>query len=119
MMHPPANIEPFVRVLGEEKTVEFLLRYGGAELYFTTNPKGRSDLAKTFGIEAATELAEAAEYLPRRIPLAKEWIAQRLRKDGMAVAQIARTMHTTDVTVRKYLKNAPPKGDDSRQKTLF
>jgi hypothetical protein len=120
-LRPPAHVEPFVRVLGEEDAIRFLLLFGGAELYLPRNPKGRSKLAQTFGIEKAEALSVAAEHLPRRIPLAKPWIARVWHARGLPVAEIARRMHISDVSVRRYLADTdrddtPP---DSDQLTLF
>ena len=72
----PAHIQPYVVVLGLEDTIRFLLAFGGAELYLTSTPKGRSKLAKMFGLAKAAAVAKAAEHMPRRVPTAKPWIAQ-------------------------------------------
>lgn len=116
----PAQIEPYVRVLGVDGAVEFLLSFGGAELYIPRNAKGKSMVAKKFGIEKAQALAEASELLPRRVPTAKPWIARQLYKKNLSVAEIARRLHVTDVTIRSYLKRAP-QGEigDPRQLRLF
>lgn len=101
---PPAHIQPYVDVLGVADTIRFLLAFGGAELYLTTTPKGRSRLAQMFGLEKAAAVARAAEHLPRRVPTAKPWIAQVWSAQDQSVADIARTLHVSDVTVRGWLK---------------
>ena len=101
---PPAHIQPYVDVLGVADAIRFLLAFGGAELYLTTTPKGRSKLAQMFGIEKAAAVARAAEHLPRRVPTAKPWIAQVWHWEGKSVADICRTLHVSDVTVRGWLK---------------
>lgn len=117
---PPAHIAPYVKVLGQDMAVEFLLAFGGAELYLAANPKGRSRLAKLIGRERAAALAKAAEHLPRRVPTAKPWIAMVMRSKGLPVAEIARRLHVADVTVRAYLKRAPAViAEDPRQMRLF
>lgn len=103
---PPAQVEPFVRVLGTDDAIRFLMTFGGAEMYLPRSPKGRSRLAQAFGRDKAEALAAAAEHLPRRIPLAKPWIARVWSSRGLPVAEIARRMHTSDVTVRRYLRAA-------------
>ena len=120
----PAQLEPFVRVLGPDDAVTFLMTFGGAEMYFAKNPKGRSRLAQVLGIEKAEALAAEAEnnpLMPRRIPLGKAWIAQLHHQRGLPVAEIARRLHTTDVTVRKYLAAATGRApsEDPRQARLF
>lgn len=115
----PALIEPFVRILGVDDTITFLMTFGGAEIYMPRSPKSRSRLVEVLGREKAEALAAEAEVtvLPRRVPLAKVWIAQVHHARGLPVAEIARRLHTTDVTVRKYL--SPRTSDDPRQPTLF
>ncbi|MGC9368690.1 MAG: helix-turn-helix domain-containing protein [Paracoccaceae bacterium] len=118
-IQPPAHIEPYVRVLGQDGALEFLLGFGGAELYMTETPKSRSRLVQAVGRERAVALARAAEHLPRRIPTAKPWLAQVLKAKGLSVAEIARRLHVSDVTVRKYLgggNGRPP--SDPRQPSL-
>lgn len=101
---PPAHIQRYVDVLGVPDTIRFLLAFGGAELYLTATPKGRSKLAGMFGVETAAAIARAAEHMPRRVPTAKPWIAQVWAADGLAIAEIARTLHVSDVTIRGWLK---------------
>ena len=103
---PPAHIEPYVGVLGVADTIRFLLTFGGAEIYLTSTPKGRSKLAKMFGLAKAAAVAKAAEHMPRRVPTAKPWIAQVWAAQGQSVADICRTLHVSDVTVRGWLKRA-------------
>ena len=118
---PPAQIEPYVRVLGVEGALAFLMTFGGAEMIYHRNPV-RSQLAKTMGVEAAAALADedAARGLPRRVPLAKPWCAQVLREKGLPVAEIARRMHASDVAVRRWLKQGDGRATpDPRQASLF
>ncbi len=114
---PPAHVEPFVRVLGVDEAIRFLLLFGGAETYLTRSPKGRSAIAREFGLETAALIAEAAEHLPRRMPLAKEWIAEVMSSRGLPDSEIARTLHVTDVTVRAWRKKAPHRGQPKGQRT--
>lgn len=101
----PAQIAPYVEVLGIDGAKDFLMEFGGAELYLATRPTGRSRLAKVIGIEKAAALAVAAEHLPARVPVAKQWLAHVFyHQEGLSKADIARKLHTTDVTIRSYLK---------------
>lgn len=117
---PPAQVQPYVEVLGVDGAVEFLLTFGGAELYVAANPKGRGKVERIFGMDKAAALAAMVERLPRRVPTAKPWIAQVLRTRGLPVAEIARRLHATDVSVRAWLRKADL-GDapDTRQLRLF
>jgi hypothetical protein len=120
--HPraPAHIDAYVRVLGVDGAVTFLLHFGGAELYVAASPKGRGRLVDVMGMDAATALSGVVDKLPRRVPTAKPWIAKVLKQRGLSVAEIARKLHTSDVTVRRYLSETPadPRRDD-RQSSLF
>ncbi len=117
---PPAHIAPYVEVLGIELTVEFLLTFGGAELYLAASPKGRSRLTALIGIDKAAALARTAEFLPRRVPTAKPWVAAVFRAKGLPVAEIARRLHVSDVSVRSWLKKSRSNiAPDSRQLSLF
>ena len=124
LAHPrpaiPANIEPFFRVLGEDGTIAFLLAFGGAELYLAENPTERSRLVQVLGRDRATVLARACAGMPARIPTAKRWIAGRWRARGLPVAEIARRLHVSDVTVRSWENNPARDGrSDPRQPDLF
>lgn len=116
---PPAHIEAYVEILGPELAFEFLMEFGGAELYLAAAPK-RSRLAHTIGVDKAAALAEQAYRLPARVPVAKRWLAQVLKSKGLSNAEIARKMHVTDVTVRAYLKGSElGTGHDPRQLPLL
>lgn len=91
-------------VLGIDGALEFLLTFGGAELYLTPTPGENSRLVRLVGRDKAIALAKASERLPRRIPLAKPWIAAVFREKGLSVADIARRLHASDVAVRGWLK---------------
>lgn len=116
---PPAQIEPFVRVLGVDDTIKFIAEFGGVEIYIARNPTARSRIVAVMGREKAEALARLAEggEWPARIPLVKPWVAQTLKAKGLPVSDIARILRTTDVTVRKYLNPAPD--TDPRQRRLF
>lgn len=98
---PPAHIAPYVRILGPAEALQFLLAFGGGELYLAPTPKRRSRLIETVGQERAAALAEAVGHLKVRVPTAKPWIAQCLKAEGKSVADIARQLHTADVSVRR------------------
>ncbi|WP_423206712.1 helix-turn-helix domain-containing protein [Paracoccus yeei] len=100
---PTAQIAPFVQVLGLDEAVRFILAFGGAELYIGKNPRDTNELVQMFGREAVEALANLAT-LPRRIPLAKPWLAAHFRARGLPIAQIARTLRISDVSVRAYLR---------------
>ena len=118
----PAHIEPFVRVLGPDLAVEFLLTFGGAELYLAPRPQRRSRLVGLVGMDKATELGRVADRLPARIPTAKPWIILMLKARGQPVAEIARTLHMSNVAVRRHLRAGgvgPDLDTDKRQLSLF
>ena len=119
-VRPTAQVEPFVRIFGIDLTIAFLLHFGGAELYLSPNPRETSELSKLVGRQKAEELYEIADRLPRRIPTAKPWIAKVLHSQGRCKSSIARELHVSDVSVRKWLKDQGVSArDDDRQMPLF
>jgi len=100
---PTAQVAPFVQVLGLEGAIRFILAFGGAELYIGKNPRDTNELVQMFGREAVEALANLAT-LPRRIPLAKPWLAAHFYAQGLSIAQIARKLRISDITVRTYLR---------------
>lgn len=117
----PAHLQPYVRILGQDLAVTFLLEFGGAELYLAINPKGRSKVAHVVGVENARKLANTPELLPRRVPTGKKWIAQVFYMQGLTVAEIARRLHSSDVSVRTWVGAAKSASNrpDPRQQSLF
>lgn len=100
---PPAQIAPFVQVLGIDGAIRFILAYGGAELVISANPRDGNDLVEMFGRDAVQALA-ALTGMPRRIPLVKPWLAAYFHAEGLSIAQIARKLRVSDVAVRNYLR---------------
>ncbi|MEP5730736.1 MAG: helix-turn-helix domain-containing protein [Sulfitobacter sp.] len=106
---PPPHVQRFVDVLGVEATIDFLLNFGGAELYIPTTPKGKSDVERVIGPGKLQLLSEMSSALKNRVPLGTKWLAQCLSIQGLSTAAIARRLRVTDVTLRKYLhgRNEP------------
>lgn len=116
---PPAHVAPYVDVLGPEQALDFLLEFGGAELYLARAPQRRSRVARLVGADRARALANISERLPARVPLAKPWCAAMLRARGLPVAEIARRLHASDVAVRGWLRRAPDTRANPDQLRLF
>lgn len=118
---PPAHLEPYVRVLGADGAIEFLLTFGGGEIYLTTTPNRRARVVELIGLERASALAAAVGQMKVRVPTAKPWIARCLRAQGVTVADIARKLHVADVSVRRWLNDSHRAGrnEDNRQLRLF
>lgn len=104
-VRPTAQVEPFVRVLGEQLAIEFLLTFGGAELHLSERPTGTSEITKLVGRDNAISLASACVGLSRRCPTAKPYIAKVLYAQNHSKSAIARKLHCSDVTVRRWLKS--------------
>lgn len=101
---PPAQVAPYVAILGPELTVQFLLKFGGAELYIPQSPQGKGRIEALVGREKTKQLSGAAHLLQPRVPLANEWVAACLHYQGIAISEIARQLRVTDVSVRKFLE---------------
>ncbi len=106
MPEPPAQVAIYAEVPGIDRTVDFLLTFGGATLYLSEDPKGRGKLEALVGYDLAKALGAKAHLLPRRVPLAKPWLSKVLATRGTSVADIARTLRVSEVSVRKYLRSA-------------
>lgn len=103
-----AQAQPYVDALGLDIAVEFLLAFGGTEVYLSTRPHERSQVADRFGADAAIRLAQRIGSGPCRVHTAKPFLAAYFRyKKSYNVVQIARVLHVTDVTVRNWLGPAP------------
>ena len=116
---PPAHVEPYVRILGLDGAIEFLLAFGGSERHVARDPKRRADSAAVIGADGAAALAEAAMALPRRHPLAKPWMAQVFHARGLSVNEIARKVRVSNVSVRSYLEVDRQKRPPPSQPDLF
>lgn len=79
------------------------MEYGGAEYRFPTRPDPDHPLTKLVGADNAARLA-VADTLPKRIPLAKPWLAQYFYAQGYSVAEIARKLKASDTRVRAWAK---------------
>ena len=111
----PAHIQRFVDTLGPEDAIKFLLAFGGGDLYIPLKPQSRSQLVEVLGRHKAEKLGHAMGPASVRVPVAKQFIAKWWRANGVSVIDIARGLHVTDVTVRKWLNNRK----SSRQLSFF
>ncbi|MEO8531358.1 MAG: helix-turn-helix domain-containing protein [Deltaproteobacteria bacterium] len=102
MPRSPSHVAPFVEALGAELAVTFLLQFGGAELTLSTDPKGQGMVERLVGHERAAILA--ATVTQKRIPLANKWLAQMLIWQGHSIAEVARKLRTTDVSIRRWIR---------------
>lgn len=102
MPRPTAQVAPYIEAMGAETTVTFLLAFGGADLVIADDPTHRAAYVRLIGQDNAKALATVAHSLPRRVPLAKKWLAEMLRWQGNSTAQTARTLRVSEVTVRRW-----------------
>jgi DNA-directed RNA polymerase specialized sigma24 family protein len=94
-------------VLGPELTATFLITFGGAELYLSADPRGRSALQALAGYDKAKALAaHPAMQMVQRIPLARKWLVQMMAWQGLPHAEIARRARVATSTVRRYVNEA-------------
>jgi hypothetical protein len=61
-------------------------------------------LEAVISLDNARTLAAQDHRLQRRVPLTKKLLAQMLNWQGHSIANIARTLRTTDVSVRVMLR---------------
>lgn len=104
MPQPTAQVRPYVEALGPDLAVLFLIELGGAEVYLSVSPKGKSRAEALVGSERLAKLAShPALQIKHRVPLANEWLARMLHWQGRGTAEIARQLRLTDTTVRRYI----------------
>ena len=119
---PPAHVAPFVEALGAELAVRFFLHFGGTEIYIARDPKGASEVAEVLGMPAARALSALAErtVLPKRIPIPKPWMARYLKATaGLSTSKIARMLHASDVSVRRWIAGLQDHNAPDDQLSLF
>ena len=109
MPRPTAQVARYVEVLGVDLAMQFILQFGGGELYLPKEPRGKSEAEKLLGYDKLKALAARQGLESRTVPLAKRWLAEMLHWQGYSNAAIARTLRVSQVTVRTYLapKHAP------------
>lgn len=103
----PAVVAPYVECLGYDGAADFLLAFGGGELYLARDAKGKGMAEAAVGAKAVAAMAahpRIGSHL--RVPLAKKWLAAVLIWRGHSVASAARKLHASDVSVRKWVKGA-------------
>lgn len=112
----PAEIALYVEELGHVLAIELFLTMGGAYCYFAVEPAPGSEISRVIGAEGVSRIGRRLKASDRpganrvRVPLAKAWVARYLFAEGWTIADIARRVRVSDVTVKKYLtpSDAPP-----------
>lgn len=99
-----AQVEPYVKALGPDLAVTFLLHYGGAELYIRTRPNAETEYVERIGVDSARALVSRADAMSHRVPLTKAWLTAMLDWQSHSVPEIARKQRVSDVSVRRMLK---------------
>lgn len=104
----PAHIQPYVDVLGLQLTIDFLLAFGGAPLYLPSErTQVDSRLAEVVGPDKAVALGKHLGRGMVRVPIQKRFIAACLLAMNVPVVEIARRLHVSDVTIRRWLPDRP------------
>lgn len=118
----PAYLRRYVDVLGRDLAVRLFLTLGGSAVYLADRPQARSRLS---GLLTADQIRALSAALHGdnfvRIPTAKPFIACHLRSQGVSVAEIARTLHVADWSVRRWTNGQADcePATPSRQTSLF
>lgn len=103
----PAHVQAYKEVLGADLAADFLLRFGGAEVYFSKSPTLRSAAAGMIGLEKMSALGKALGFGQIAVPTAKKFVAEILLRRGVSIADIARTLHMDQSRVRRWLGPRP------------
>ncbi|MBP0483961.1 hypothetical protein J5474_15885 [Sagittula sp. M10.9X] len=118
----PAHLDAYVEVLGYETAISFLVMFGGCQLYFPTDPAGRSAAEALIGADRLKRLGAMMRDPKTEIPMPKTWLIRALRAEGYSVAQICRALKTTTTNVKRTLREAgdePMRKPDPDQFSLF
>jgi len=105
---PPARDVPCVEALDADLAVLHLLENGGAEIFLSADPQGRSRLETMVGPDRARALAiHPAMQMKQRVPLASSWLVCMMHWQGLSTAEIARRVRVSGPTVRRWVKDGP------------
>jgi hypothetical protein len=100
----PAHIVPYVEALGVEDAIAFFLAIGGSTIYLPRFRSGDKSVAATIvGAEKVRALADRLDLDYVKVPLARQWTAKQLCRQGETVNDIARTIRVDVSTVHRYL----------------
>lgn len=105
----PPHLAPYVDVLGVDAAIALFLALGGSQVYLPLRSGKRTVAAQTIGAENVGRLAVVLGYGYIKVPLARQWIAEAKRAQGMSNNEIARLVRADVATVRRWLgpKSAP------------
>jgi hypothetical protein len=113
---PTAQVEPYVRALGTELAMRFILTFGGSSTYIPVKAEEGSEVTALVGPEGTRALAAIRDRLPARVPLAKGWLVQCLLAEGKTVNEIARTLRASDTGVRNMIRRWDAREAELRQR---
>lgn len=100
----PANIEPYVDVLGEIGAAQLFLKLGGSRINLPmAYTQAESLLVNIVGSEKALALGKRIGWGYIKVPIASRWIAEILYRNGASVADIARKVRCDESTVHRWL----------------
>lgn len=102
-IRPVSTVEPYVRALGEDEAIRFLLAFGGTPVSLSARPSPDNAVVAVVGVQGALALHEEFGLKIPRVPLAKPWIAKVWFARGRSILAIARDLHAADKTVRGWL----------------
>ncbi len=121
----PAHIDIYVRALGREQALAFILKFGGTLLYLSDSPGKASSAAQMVG---AAGVRAIKDELRRRnfvndqrvkVPVANKWAAGELARNGLNKSEIARMLRTDIATVRRWINGGGWKKGNVDQLALF
>lgn len=102
---PSLQIAWLVGLLGEVDARRVIEAHGGVRIYVPYSGD-LSALVETVGYRAAGLLAREIGGNFLKIPLAKRWRVEIMRRDGLTIRDIARAVLVDESTVSKWLADA-------------
>ncbi|MEQ5870227.1 helix-turn-helix domain-containing protein [Sagittula sp. NFXS13] len=84
--------------------VSFLVMFGGSEIYFPRDPKGRSAAEGLIGADKLRTLGARMRDASAEIPIPRTWLIRALRAEGLSIGEIARALKTSSSNVKRQLR---------------
>lgn len=103
----PNDIDDFVGPLGEEGAALLFLRMGGSQIYLPIKSGKNTAAAIAIGAKQVEKLSAHLGFGYMKVPLARQWLAYWLRKNGLSNNEIARIIRSDIATVGRYLRGHP------------
>ena len=88
--------------VGDAAAAALIEALGGDRIYVPRHPDADHPLVLACGAPSAREIAERWHGETVYVPMSRRFLVRRLRGDGFTARQVARRLHISIITVRRY-----------------